>query len=140
MESNFGLWVVNRKLLEISTHWFRFGACLAWFIWWYINLNILWYMLTIVALWVYDIVFWRFEIWCHYILSLYLSFVSWWYAYQCLVWICMMNCWVYKLCNVVSYLYLQVAFMAWIWVIFAHWSFIIDEYSDWRLGFGLSMP
>ena len=43
----------------------------------------------------------------------YFRLVSWWYGYQCLVWICMMTCWVYKLCSVVSSLYLQVIFMAW---------------------------
>ena len=35
----------------------------------------------------------------------------------------MITCWVYKLCSGVSGLYLQIAFMAWIWVVFAHWSF-----------------
>ena len=79
-------------------------------------------------------------IWCHCILNSYFKLVSWWYGYQYLVWICMMTCWVYKLYSVVSGLYLQVTFIAWLWVVFAHWSFIIDTYLDLWIEFGLSMP
>ena len=49
--------MVNEKLLESFTHWFRFCEGLAWFIWWYIDLNSLGYILTMVALWVYDIIY-----------------------------------------------------------------------------------
>ena len=128
METDFGSSSQLKALGELYTlvqSWYNFSMIYLVIYWSkqfmvyidYGNIMSLWYC-----------IFWRFKIWCYYIISSYFRLVSWWYGYQYLIWICMMTYWVYKLCSVVSGLYLQVVFMTWIWVVFSHWPFIIDTY------------
>lgn len=134
MQSDFGLRIVERKLLEKNSVWFGFGEDLKWFIWWYFDLSCLWVLLTMVTLWVYGMLhIGDFDLMslytrCFISIPLMLTWISVWFGYVCFIgWS--------TSCAVLWVVYTyRIASMVWLWVVYAHRSFIVDAYSDLWLG------